>query len=320
MLGPSQAMPCQGRAMLLIAVWPNGLSSLKHQYDVDSVAGLEGLDTINFVNELGSEENNKQPSTYLDSVSSNIQRANAVIGMLRPSIAQALRNDRLDLKKKDRELISLCLGSDFNFDEVNNVIHQVTPIFRSAMQNKIAMKAEKEAQKKAQERQRKKEKARERYLKRQEQKAALALQNQSQNDTQNELTDKDFEPINASDFNPLNGVNESSALSGDKTILPNSPITITNADQSEESVMPKGLILTNSASNQSLELSQATNLDGLFEASHNDEGSLTLIKPSDAKVQVVASEYRSSIAQQMAINSPLGVQTQKPDQTIKLKD
>lgn len=298
----------------------NGLSSLKHQYDVDSVAGLEGLDTINFVNELGSEENNKQPSTYLDSVSSNIQRANAVIGMLRPSIAQALRNDRLDLKKKDRELISLCLGSDFNFDEVNNVIHQVTPIFRSAMQNKIAMKAEKEAQKKAQERQRKKEKARERYLKRQEQKAALALQNQSQNDTQNELTDKDFEPINASDFNPLNGVNESSALSGDKTILPNSPITITNADQSEESVMPKGLILTNSASNQSLELSQATNLDGLFEASHNDEGSLTLIKPSDAKVQVVASEYRSSIAQQMAINSPLGVQTQKPDQTIKLKD
>lgn len=298
----------------------NGLSSLKHQYDVDSVAGLEGLDTINFVNELGSEENNKQPSTYLDSVSSNIQRANAVIGMLRPSIAQALRNDRLDLKKKDRELISLCLGSDFNFDEVNNVIHQVTPIFRSAMQNKIAMKAEKEAQKKAQERQRKKEKARERYLKRQEQKAALALQNQSQNDTQNELTDKDFEPINASDFNPLNGVNESSALSGDKTILPNSPITITNADQSEESVMPKGLILTNSASNQSLELSQATNLDGLFEASHNDDGSLTLIKPSDAKVQVVASEYRSSIAQQMAINSPLGVQTQKPDQTIKLKD
>lgn len=298
----------------------NGLSSLKHQYDVDSVAGLEGLDTINFVNELGSEENNKQPSTYLDSVSSNIQRANAVIGMLRPSIAQALRNDRLDLKKKDRELISLCLGSDFNFDEVNNVIHQVTPIFRSAMQNKIAMKAEKEAQKKAQERQRKKEKARERYLKRQEQKAALALQNQSQNDTQNELTDKDFEPINASDFNPLNGVNESSALSGDKTILPNSPITITNADQSEESDMPKGLILTNSASNQSLELSQATNLDGLFEASHNDEGSLTLIKPSDAKVQVVASEYRSSIAQQMAINSPLGVQTQKPDQTIKLKD
>lgn len=298
----------------------NGLSSLKHQYDVDSVAGLEGLDTINFVNELGSEENNKQPSTYLDSVSSNIQRANAVIGMLRPSIAQALRNDRLDLKKKDRELISLCLGSDFNFDEVNNVIHQVTPIFRSAMQNKIAMKAEKEAQKKAQERQRKKEKARERYLKRQEQKAALALQNQSQNDSQNELTDKDFEPINASDFNPLNGVNESSALSGDKTILPNSPITITNADQSEESVMPKGLILTNSASNQSLELSQATNLDGLFEASHNDEGSLTLIKPSDAKVQVVASEYRSSIAQQMAINSPLGVQTQKPDQTIKLKD
>ena len=298
----------------------NGLSSLKHHYDVDSVAGLDGLDTINFVNELGSEENNKQPSTYLDSVSSNIQRANAVMGMLRPSIAQALRKDRLDLKKKDRELISLCLGSDFNFDEVNNVIHQVTPIFRSAMQNKIAMKAEKEAQKKAQERQRKKEKARERYLKRQEQKAALALQNQSQNDTQNELTDKDFEPINASDFNPLNGVNESSALSGDKTILPNSPITITNADQSEESVMPKGLILTNSASNQSLDLSQATNLDGLFEASHNDEGSLTLMKPSDAKVQVVASEYRSSIAQQMAINSPLGVQTQKPDQTIKLKD
>ena len=44
------------------------------------------------------------------------------------------------------------------------------------------------------------------------------------------------------------------------------------------------------------------------------------MKPSDAKVQVVASEYRSSIAQQMAINSPLGVQTQKPDQTIKLKD
>lgn len=298
----------------------NGLSSLKHHYDVDSVAGLDGLDTINFVNELGSEENNKQPSTYLDSVSSNIQRANAVMGMLRPSIAQALRKDRLDLKKKDRELINLCLGSDFNFDEVNNVIHQVTPIFRSAMQNKIAMKAEKEAQKKAQERQRKKEKARERYLKRQEQKAALALQNQSQNDTQNELTDKDFEPINASDFNPLNGVNESSALSGDKTILPNSPITITNADQSEESVMPKGLLLTNSASNQSVELSQATNLDGLFESSHNDEGSLTLIKPSDAKVQVVASEYRSSIAQQMAINSPLGVQTQKPDQTIKLKD
>lgn len=298
----------------------NGLSSLKHQYDVDSVAGLDGLDKINFVNELGSEENNQQPSTYLDSVSSNIQRANAVIGMLRPSIAQALRKDRLDLKKKDRELISLCLGSDFNFDQVNNVIHQVTPIFRSAMQNKIAMKAEKEAQKKAQERQRKKEKARERYLKRQEQKAALALQNPSQNDTQNELTDKDFEPINASDFNPLNGVNESSALSGDKTILPNSPITITNAAQSEESVMPKGLLLTNSASNQSLELSQATNLDGLFEASHNDEGSLTLMKPSDAKVQVVASEYRSSIAQQIAINSPLGVQTQKPDQTIKLKD
>ena len=77
----------------------NGLSSLKHQYDVDSVAGLDGLDTINFVNELGSEENNKQPSTYLDSVSSNIQRANAVMGMLRPSIAQALRKD-LQIQKE----------------------------------------------------------------------------------------------------------------------------------------------------------------------------------------------------------------------------
>lgn len=312
------------------------LGTLKHQYDVDSVAGLDGLEKINFANEISSF-NSQQPSNYLNSVSSNIQRANAVIGMLRPSIAQALRKERLELKKQALAQINICLGSGFTFDGLNNVIHQVTPIFRSAMQNKIAMKAEKEAEKKAKERQRKKEKARALYLKRQEQKAALEQEKLAKLserathvpgfdgpvNTQSELTDKDFEPLKAQDFNPLSSVLESSALSAQNSNSFEGPITLTNESSSNllsQVSTNESLLVTNSVTNQSLELKDATTLDGLFSSSDSEDSKLTLIKPADAKVQVVASEYRSTIAEKMAISSPTGVQTQKPDTTIKAQD
>ena len=118
------------------------------------------------------------PSTYLNlpQVSSNIQSANAVMGMVKPTIEQALKEEHDQLKQSERQLIYRLLGHNFNFDEINNVIFQVNPIFREALQNK---QRELEAKNKEQKLERKlkaKQKARERYLKRQARKAQLAAE------------------------------------------------------------------------------------------------------------------------------------------------
>ena len=110
----------------------------------------------------------------LPQVSSNISSANAVMGMFKPTIEQALKEEHDQLKQAERQLIYRLLGHNFSFDEVNNVIFQVTPIFREALQNKQKEVEAKAAEQAQAERQRQKEKARARYLKRQERKAQLA--------------------------------------------------------------------------------------------------------------------------------------------------
>ena len=110
----------------------------------------------------------------LPQVSSNISSANAVMGMFKPTIEQALKEEHDQLKQAERQLIYRLLGHNFNFDEVNNVIFQVTPIFREALQNKQKEVEARAAEQEQVKRQREKEKARARYLKRQERKAQLA--------------------------------------------------------------------------------------------------------------------------------------------------
>lgn len=137
------------------------------------------------------------PSAYLmNSVSSNIQSANAILGTLKPSIMQALRADRQILKDRERQQIFDCLGLNFNFNCMDNVIHQVTPIFRSAMQTKLNWYANHKKEEEAAARVKAKAKARARYLKRQEEKNAKAAELAA------------HQPVALDNFTPLHSIND----------------------------------------------------------------------------------------------------------------
>lgn len=114
------------------------------------------------------------PESCLKQVSSNIQSANAVVGMFKPTIEQALKEEHEQLKQEERQLIYRLLGHDFNFDELNNVIFMVTPIFREALQARTKAIEDAKCVKEQAQKLREKQKARERYLKRQARKAQLA--------------------------------------------------------------------------------------------------------------------------------------------------
>lgn len=265
------------------------LDTLSSQYDIDSLSGLEGLDKLDPTSTVDDAPNNNY--------SSNIQSANAVMGMLRPSIAQALRQERLDLKQQERYVILQCLGSHFNFDALNNVINQITPIFRTAMQAKITRLAEQDEEKKVQERKKKKAKAHERYLKRQ---AAKAQQ-------QPAVSDKDFEPLSAKDFNTVESLDESIAMQSSQQ----GPITVSASGTTGTNT----IIIPPNTNTMDLSTDDTT-LEDILNTSESTQ--LTLTKPSEAKVQVVAAPFRSAIAEQLATIG--GVQTQKPDDSIKVKD
>lgn len=137
------------------------------------------------------------PSAYLmNSVSSNIQSANAILGTLKPSIMQALRADRQLLKDRERQQIFDCLGVNFSFNGMDNVIHQVTPIFRSAMQTKLNWYANHKKEEEEAARVKAKAKARARYLKRQEEKSAKAAELAA------------HQPVALDSFTPLHSIND----------------------------------------------------------------------------------------------------------------
>lgn len=107
-------------------------------------------------------------------VKSNIQTANTVLGMLRPSVARALRDDRIELKKAERALIYECLGEDFDFAKIENVAHTITPIFRTTIHAKNIERRNKRAEEKKIARNEPRRRAHLNYLKRKAQKEAIA--------------------------------------------------------------------------------------------------------------------------------------------------
>ena len=107
-------------------------------------------------------------------VKSNIQTANTVLGMLRPSVARALRDDRIELKKAEREVIYECLGEDFDFAKIENVAHTITPIFRTTMHAKNLERRNKRAEEKKLARKEPRRRAHLNYLKRKAKKEAIA--------------------------------------------------------------------------------------------------------------------------------------------------
>lgn len=134
-----------------------GMMTEYHKYEVNDADGTRlnpGLSVVDTKEHSGLD------------VSSNIQTANAVLGMLKPSISQALKEDRLLLKRAERYAMLSCLGPFFSFKQINNVIHQVTPIFRQAMQTKLNYYKEMDKVKAQEAKQKLKEKDHQRYLKR----------------------------------------------------------------------------------------------------------------------------------------------------------
>lgn len=107
-------------------------------------------------------------------VKSNIQTANTVLGMLRPSVARALRDDRIELKKAERAVIYECLGEDFDFAKIENVAHTITPIFRTTIHAKNLERRNKRAEEKKLARKEPRRRAHLNYLKRKAQKEAIA--------------------------------------------------------------------------------------------------------------------------------------------------
>ena len=137
-----------------------------------------------------------EPDDIMQGVSSNIQSANAVLGTLKPSIAQALREDRELLKANERQQIYFSLGHNFNFDNIDNVIQQVTPIFRASLQTRIAYQAEQKKLKEQQAKDAKRSKERARYLKRQAQKQQLLQLQEAQ------------KPINIESFTGVSSIQD----------------------------------------------------------------------------------------------------------------
>ena len=176
------------------------------------------------------------PSAYLmNNVSSNIQSANAVLGMLKPSIAQALRADRQQLKNNERQQILNCLGGNFNFTAMDNVIHQVTPIFRSAMQTKLNWYANHKKEEEAKAKAKAKAKARSRYLKRQEIKAAAAAEQAA------------HQPVRWDSFVPLQSINDLN-VQGDSLNPQNGMQEISSLRESDD-LNAQGLQVTLGSSN-----------------------------------------------------------------------
>ena len=94
--------------------------------------------------------------------------------MLRPSVARALRDDRIELKKAEREVIYECLGEDFDFAKIENVAHTITPIFRTTMHAKNIERRNKRAEEKKLARKEPRRRAHLNYLKRKAKKEAIA--------------------------------------------------------------------------------------------------------------------------------------------------
>lgn len=110
----------------------------------------------------------------LKNVKSNIQTANTVLGMLRPSVARALRDERIELKKAERALIYECLGEDFDFANIENVAHTISPIFRTTMHEKNLQRRNKRVEEKRLARNEPRRRAHLNYLKRKAKKEAIA--------------------------------------------------------------------------------------------------------------------------------------------------
>lgn len=138
-------------------------------YTVDNDKGSGAAITPNMA--MASDESSLDA---LKNVSSNIQSANAILGMLRPSLARALRDDRMDLKKKDRALVYEMLGADFNFERIENVVHSISPIFRATMNEKNIDRRQKRAEARRAARNEPKRIAHIRYLQRKAIKDAIA--------------------------------------------------------------------------------------------------------------------------------------------------
>lgn len=278
-----------------------GYSSLsQRRYAVDSVAGLEGIDQIDPAAGLKA----MPAQSFTEGLSSNIGRANTVMGMIRPSITQALLKDRQHMKEMERQNIFDCLGKDFYFTCLDNVIHQVTPVFKQTLQNAIRWSEEQTAEKKRIERERRKKRAHERYLKRQALKAQAAGGDGTASAAQGEAGVPAAGAIAGLSSNMMTGL-----LSGGSA-------PVLSADGSAgTSGMDNSLIEAVTRDNEAALADSAQLGQGIISAS--DDGSLELTRPSEVKVTVVAPEFRSEIAQRM-VKQP-GVYTQKPDTNITIK-
>ena len=284
-----------------------GYSSLsQRRYAVDSVAGLEGFDQIDPAAELKA----MPAQSFTEGLSSNIGRANTVMGMIRPSITQALLKDRQHMKEMERQNIFDCLGKDFDFTCLDNVIHQVTPVFKQTLQNAIKWSEAQTAEKKRTERERRKKRAHERYLKRQALKAQAAGSTGTAPAAQGEAG------------TPAAGVPAAGAIAGLSSQRITGPLSggsapVLSADGSAgTSGMDNSLIEAVARDNEAALADSAQLGQGIISAS--DDASLELTRPSEVKVTVVAPEFRSEIAQRMA-KMP-GVHTQKPDTNITIKN
>lgn len=138
-------------------------------YTVDNDKGSGAVITPNVA--TASQESGLDT---LKGVRSNIQSANTVLGMLRPSVARALRDDRMELKKNERALVYQVLGSDFDFVKIEDVVHSISPIFRATMNEKNQERRQKRAEARRAARNEPKRIAHLRYLKRKTIKDALA--------------------------------------------------------------------------------------------------------------------------------------------------
>ena len=142
---------------------------------------------------------------------------------------------RQQLKNNERQQILNCLGGNFNFTAMDNVIHQVTPIFRSAMQTKLNWYANHKKEEEAKAKAKAKAKARSRYLKRQEIKAAAAAEQAA------------HQPVRWDSFVPLQSINDLN-VQGDSLNPQNGMQEISSLRESDD-LNAQGLQVTLGSSN-----------------------------------------------------------------------
>ena len=289
-------------------------------------------------------------------VSSNIQSANAVMGMFKPTIEQALKEEHAQLQQAERQLIYRLLGHNFNFDGINNVIFQVTPIFREALQNKQKERAAQVREQEQLKRQKEKQKARERYLKRQAHKAQLAADAAAFDPIKpeamtvgNELPQvKDeltltsvasFDPskvtADANYLSPKLPLNSSSSLevspqemssllaqhtaeasSGELTVAPVAPTRNVLQLVADESRKQEQSAVLLALS-ESVDISEAEPLTLSGSAAGGDDEPLPIQQSVDAHCPVPAPELRSALVEQLV---PIaGVSTPKLEAKVKLR-